>query len=145
MITDDELASAVKEADCKANVFDILGMSKSGSAYKLLSKKIEELDLDTSHWYSKRHSTKARSLDEYLKVDGPAISSFKLKSKLFNAGLLESKCSNEKCGITEWFGKTSILQLDHINGNPRDNRIENLRILCANCHTLTETWGYKIR
>ena len=54
---------------------------------------------------------------------------------------VEYKCSC--CGINKWNGKEIILQLDHIDGNNKNNAIENGRWLCANCHTQTETWGIK--
>ena len=57
-------------------------------------------------------------------------------------GLKEDKC--EICGCSnEWNGKPLILQLDHINGNHSDNRLENLRIVCPNCHSQTETFSNK--
>ena len=49
----------------------------------------------------------------------------------------------EVCGITEWMGKPAPIQLDHIDGNPDDSRKENLRLICANCHCFTPTYGSK--
>ena len=62
-----------------------------------------------------------------------------IKGRLLAEGLLENQCS--ECGLTEWRGKPLSIQLDHINGINTDNRLENLRMLCPNCHTQTETFG----
>lgn len=50
-----------------------------------------------------------------------------------------NKC--EECGIEEWNGKPLTFQIDHINGDRMDNRLENLKVICPNCHTQCDTWG----
>ena len=62
-----------------------------------------------------------------------------LKLRLLNAGLKENRC--EECGIDEWLGEPLSLELHHANGIGYDNRLSNLRILCPNCHSQTDTWG----
>lgn len=64
-----------------------------------------------------------------------------IKRRLVEAGLLANVCS--ECGLSEWRGKRLAVQIDHINGDPRDNRLANLRMLCPNCHSQTETFGSK--
>lgn len=65
----------------------------------------------------------------------------RLKERLIRANLLEYKC--HKCGITEWQNEPIALQLDHINGINNDHRLENLRLLCPNCHSQTDTYAGK--
>lgn len=88
-----------------------------------------------------RDVTQKELLLSWLTVDSSHGSSG-LRVKCFKYGLLEPKCVT--CGLTEWMGKTGVdapLQLDHINGNGTDCRIENLQILCANCHMQTDTYA----
>ena len=62
-----------------------------------------------------------------------------LKARLINEGLKENRC--EACGITEWLGKPLSMELHHVNGDGSDNRLENLQLLCGNCHSQTDNWG----
>jgi Helix-turn-helix domain len=66
-----------------------------------------------------------------------------LKQRLVRLGLLEESC--HECGITEWRGKPLSLCLHHINGINDDNRIENLAVLCPNCHSQTENFAGRNR
>ena len=78
---------------------------------------------------------KYKSAMEYIE-SGKQISSSKLREKLFQDGLKQEQC--ELCGIVEWFGKKIPLELHHKNGNHFDNSLDNLQILCPNCHSIQE-------
>tara|TARA_Y100000593_G_C4209246_1_gene285940 strand:- start:30 stop:623 length:594 start_codon:yes stop_codon:yes gene_type:complete len=70
-----------------------------------------------------------------------SLSTGHIKKYALQAGLLEDKCS--QCGIYEWNGKEIVLELDHINGINNDHRLDNIRLLCPNCHSQTSTWRGK--
>ena len=109
-----------------------------------LKKYIKELSLDNGHFKGRgwnlgmRYIGKPHVSTAEILVEGSYFQSFKLKQRLFREGLKLPVC--EECG---WAQKTEDgylpLELDHINGNRYDNRLENLRILCPNCHSLKPT------
>lgn len=77
---------------------------------------------------------------EQLLVEGSTRRGTDFKKRLIDEGLLEDRC--EQCSLgPEWNGRPLTLQLDHRNGINTDNRIENLRLLCPNCHSQTATWA----
>ena len=82
---------------------------------------------------------KALPLSEFLA--GPRRNRSHIKRRLIAAGLKENRC--EQCGISEWENKPLSLALHHVNGDGRDNRLENLVLLCPNCHSQTPNFGVK--
>jgi 5-methylcytosine-specific restriction endonuclease McrA len=81
--------------------------------------------------------------DKILNGEYPQFQTFKLKNRLFKEGILKNKCSI--CGVSDWNDKPINCELDHIDGNRTNHRIDNLRILCPNCHSQTETYRSKNR
>ena len=81
---------------------------------------------------------KKRELEYYL-VKNKTCNTARLKNRLYESGLKKEEC--EECSQGPgWNGKKLIMHLDHIDGDPSNNTIENLRILCPNCHSQTETY-----
>lgn len=73
--------------------------------------------------------------------DSKVISSHKLKERLIEDGIKERRCEN--CGLTEWMGKIIPLELHHKDGNHSNNDLDNLQLLCPNCHAQTDTYKGK--
>jgi 5-methylcytosine-specific restriction endonuclease McrA len=78
-------------------------------------------------------------LEELLVVGRKGTNRTHLKNRLIGEGLKENRC--EECGITEWRGRPLVMELHHVNGDGADNRLENLQLLCGNCHAQTDNWG----
>ena len=99
---------------------------------------VNKFSIDTSHFISTSipgvNNFKKKPLVDIL-IENSIFDTTSLKRRLYKEGLKERVC--EKCGQDEnWFGEHMSLILDHINGKNNDHRIENLRILCPNCHSL---------
>lgn len=140
--------------DCKSlcQVLEKLGYSpKSAGSFIYLKKRIEEDNIDISLLEMKRDNYKkyqiqnlsSKSPIEKILTKNSKSARSTVKRRLIQDGVLEYKCS--KCGISEWNGEKLSLQLDHINGINDDNRKENLRLLCPNCHSQTKTFCGKGR
>lgn len=86
-------------------------------------------------------ANRAIDLNEILEGKHPQYQTFKLKNRLYSEGTKTNRC--EICNIDSWNGKSIQCELDHINGNSSDHRLENLRIICPNCHSQTNTFRAK--
>ncbi len=131
-------------------VLSFLRLAEAGGNYSVVKRYIEHLGIDTSHlkgrgWSRglKVEAKPKRALEEIL-GKGVHFQSFKLKKRLFQAGLKPQYC--EECGWAERAVDGYLpLEIHHINGDPYDNRLENLRIVCPNCHSLKPNYRNRIR
>lgn len=143
--TDEQFITAVKESESISKVLQKLVLKATGGNYKLAKNRIKKLNIDISHMTGRGHLkgkthnwSKKKSLEEILIKDSDYANSNNLRKRLIKEGIFEKKCYN--CGLTDWLGARLAFELEHKNGANNDNRIENLTILCPNCHSQTPTY-----
>lgn len=138
----------VRESWSLSDILKALGLHVSSGNYKTLKRRLKEDDIDYAHIIlglnhnaGKRFPGRGRPIERLLLT---CKNPNHLKTMLLKSGLLRNECY--KCGLkNEWQGESLSLQMDHINGNAQDNRLENLRILCPNCHSQTTTYAARNR
>lgn len=153
-VTDRWTAENVKEAVCQTTSYTQtlarLGVAPRSGNFETLKRYIAKFEIDTTHFSQKESckNTKQRNgTDTHLSLDGilagkyPHYSTSSLRIRLLKDGVLEHRCSI--CDLTEWCGRPIPVELDHINGINNDHRLDNLRLLCPNCHAQTPTYKGK--
>ena len=141
MTEKENLEQLVKTSNSFSEILRKQEKAISGASVKLLKNKLQQYNIECNFNTSSIQTKDKKTLNELL-VENSNYQSAKLKERLIKEGIKKDVC--EICGCSnEWNGKTLVLQLDHINGNHSDNRLENLRIVCPNCHSQTETFSNK--
>jgi hypothetical protein len=140
---DKRFLDVVSKSKSMKEISETMGLSTNN--YRTLHKLAERLNVELPNGRENPVVKEQRLINScqlILRKGDKRVSGTRLKSIIFQAGLLPEKCSKCGCGNT-WNEKDLVLQIDHIDGDATNNVLENLRILCPNCHTQTTTWGKK--
>lgn len=144
-LTDEQFVNLLKNSTTISEVLFKLGYTVKGNSwgYSQVKQRMTDLNLDFSIFKGKENIYKnivVKSITpEMVLKDNCKHTRSVLRRCILKHNLLPYKC--DICGVTEWNSKTLSLELDHINGKNNDNRLENLRFLCPNCHSQTSTYG----
>lgn len=134
--TDEDIIKHAKEVKSIAALLRKLDLRPAGGNYANIKSKLQKLDVDCSHWTGKGWR-KGQRLKEWVNYS---------KASRLKPHLIKEKghiC--ELCKLSDWRGSEIPLEIHHKNGNRTDNRLDNLQLLCCNCHALTDNWRNKKR
>lgn len=146
----EEFSKIVKDSRSVSQALKTLGLTPSGNAYRVFHKNVKEHNIDISHFSGQgwlkgtvgvHKSNRKIPLDEILQGLHPDYQSHKLKLRLFSERIFDRCC--QKCHLTEWLGEPIPLELEHNDGDCTNNKLDNLSILCPNCHAQTATYAGK--
>lgn len=144
-LSDEQFVELLKKSSTISEVLFKLGYTVKGNSwgYSQVKRRMDDLNLDYSIFKGKSAVIKTNKLNNVRKEDilkeNCKHQRTVLRRYIIKNNLIPYKCAI--CGCIEWQGKTLSLELDHINGVNNDNRLENLRFLCPNCHSQTSTYG----
>lgn len=144
-LSKEDFADLIKESKSFADVLRKLGLREVGGVRKTLNKRICEEGVDVTHIYDNfKNSNNGGGfkigLEDILVENSNYNSTSNLKQRLLKENLIKNECNI--CGQKPiWNEKILVMVLDHINGNCKDNRIENLRLICPNCNSQTDTFA----
>lgn len=143
--TDEQFVNLIKNSANIAEVLFKLGYTVKGNSwgYSQVKQRMTDLNLSSANFKGKNayyETNKEREIspDKLFRINCKHTRTV-LRRNIIRNNLLPYKCAI--CGISKWNNKTLSLELDHINGMNNDNRLENLRFLCPNCHSQTTTYG----
>lgn len=141
--SDEDLRRAIAATRSMAGTLRYLGLPVTNAGRRFVRHAVDRLGVCTEHWQRSSRaelmSTRRRRPIEAYLVDGrTVVSSSFLRERLLDEGILAARC--DVCTLTKWNGEPIPLELDHIDGDRRDNRLTNLRLVCPNCHAQTPTY-----
>lgn len=142
--TEEQLRSAVKNSPSIRQVLQKLKLREAGGNYVQINNAIKDYGLNIKHFTGMGWNKGMKGIGKPLiplnriLIKNSRFQSYKLKRRLFKDNLKSPRC--EECGWAKSSDDGRIpVEIDHVNGDRMDNRIENLRILCPNCHSLKST------
>ena len=143
----DKLVKIVAESRTFAEIFRKMNKADSGTSYKILKRRLKQLNIDFSHIPQGIGANRGRCFwkqppiqKSKLFIENSKHSRLTVRRYIIKYKLIEYKC--EQCNLgPDWNHKSLTLVLDHINGKRNDHRLENLRFLCPNCNSQTNTFG----
>lgn len=129
--TDDVVCQAAAKVYSLSGLISELGLVKAGGNYNTVKMLIQKLNIDTTHW-----TGQGWSKDQQLKDWSQYNRAANLKPHLIKAR--GHFC--EKCKLSKWLGEIIKLEIHHVDEDRTNNNLNNLLLLCPNCHSCTPGW-----